>query len=96
MTNKQFKQEARKHQVEFKINDDEIKIPSDRHQYVKVTNWRTKEEKTVPVPNMLLWEDRKDFDGGYRILYSGFRKNITDKIDKRQKTDHSPSFSRMV
>ena len=95
MTNKQFKQEARKHQVEFKINDDEIKIPSDRHQYVKVTNWRTKEEKTVPVPNMLLWEDRKDSEG-YIIIYSGFRKDITEKIDNRQKSDPSPSFSRMV
>ena len=85
MTNKQFKQEARKHQIEFKINDDEIKIPGNRHQSVKVTNWKTKEVKTVPVTNMLLWEDRKDSDGGYRILYSGFRKDITEKIDNRQK-----------
>lgn len=96
MTNKQFKQEARKHQVEFKINDDEIKIPANRHQFVKVTNWKTKEVKTVPVPNRLLWEDREDSDGGYRILYSGFRKDITEKIDNRQKTDPSPSFSIMV
>ncbi|MCH5238389.1 MAG: hypothetical protein J1E95_11440 [Muribaculaceae bacterium] len=96
MTNKQFKQEARKHQVEFKINDDKIKITAERHQFVKVTNWKTKEVKTVPVPNMLLWEDRKDSDGGYRILYSGFRKDITEKIDNRQKTDPSPSFSIMV
>lgn len=96
MTNKQFKLEARKHQVDFKINDEEIKIPADRHQYVNVKNWRTKEVKTVPVPNMLLWEDRKDSEEGYRIIYSGFRKDITEKIDKRQKSDPSPSFLRMV
>ena len=96
MTNKKFKQEARKHQVEFKIHDDEIRIPAERHQYVKVTNWRTKEVKTIPVPNILLWEDIKDSEKGYRILYSGFRKDLTGKIDKRQETDPSPSFTRMV
>ena len=96
MTNNKFKQEARKHQVEFKIHDAEIKIPADRHQFVNVTNWKTKEVKSVPVPNILLWEDRKDSEKGYRIFYSGFRKDLTEKVDSRQKMESSPSFKIMV
>lgn len=45
---------------------------------------------------MLLQEDKTDTEKGYLIFYSGFRKDLTEKVNMRQKTEPSPSFTRMV
>ena len=97
MTNKQFKEKARRHQVEFKINDEEINVPADRFESVEITNWRTKKTYRKGVPNILKDNEDDSRDSlGYRIFYSGFRADLTKKVDDRQKTDPSPSFKRMI
>lgn len=81
MTQSEFKSAARRHQINFKINDPEINIPEDRF-YVRKQN-RNGKEYTINVESTLKWEDCRDENGDYYIFFSGFRHDITKEINRK-------------
>jgi hypothetical protein len=56
---------------------------------------RNEKETTVLVKSSLLWDDAKD-DLGFRIFYSGFRKEITEEIYAVRKNKPDMSIGPMV
>ena len=83
MSNAEFKEKARQHQIAFR-EDDEIGVPAkdetcpeDEANYPIIRNPRRKEP--IRVRSSLLWKDAKD-EYGFRIFYSRFREEITKRI----------------
>lgn len=77
MSNPAFKEKARKHQIKFR-KDPEIGIPAMEETPAAKANYQK-------VKSSLLWKDAKD-DYGFRIFYSGFRKEITRQVYSDRKT----------
>lgn len=89
MSNAEFKTKAKTHQTNFR-NDPEIGVPAmpekckvEEANYPIINNPRRAE--LIRVLSSLLWEDAKD-DLGFRIFYSGFRKEITQQVYADRKT----------
>lgn len=89
MSNTEFKKEARTHQIDFRSNP-EIGIPAKSEDcpipeanYPIINNPRRVDP--IRVRSSLLWDDAKD-EKGFRIFYSGFRKEITQQVYADRKT----------
>lgn len=81
MTHSEFKSAARRHQINFKVNDQEINVPADKF-YVRKLNKNGK-EYTINVESTLDKNDCRDENKDYRIFFSGFRHDITKEINKK-------------
>ena len=90
MTHQEFKDAARQHQIDFKVNDHEINVPADRFpiRFMK----RNGKEYRIDVRSSLTWKDAVDENGDYRIFFSGFRHEITEIINQME----FPSKGQMV
>lgn len=80
MKHSDFKEAARLHQIDFKVNDSEINIPASRCPIRTIT--RNDKKTVVHVESSLEWKDVRDENGNYKIFFSGFREEITKEIDK--------------
>lgn len=80
MKHAEFKTIARGHQIDFKVNDPEIDIAADRFP-IRIIRKNGKEYK-IEVRSSLNWKDCRDENNLYRIFFSGFRKEITEEVDK--------------
>lgn len=80
MKHAEFKAIARQHQIDFKVNDPEINIAADRFP-IRTIRKNGKEYK-IEVRSSLTWEDCRDENNLYRIFFSGFRKEITEEVNK--------------
>lgn len=82
MTNSEFKEKAREHQIRFK--EKVLEIPSKRSPK-RTLRWQDKDgvahQKETVVKSSLLYSDSKDSEGNYLIFYPGFRKEITDAVN---------------
>lgn len=82
MTHSEYKEKAREHQIRFR--EEVLKIPLWRSPR-RTLRWTDKngvsQEKVIRVKSSLYYCDAKD-DNGYVIFYPGFRKEITDAVDK--------------
>ena len=80
MTHQEFKDAARQHQIDFKVNDHEINVPAYRFpiRFMK----RNGKEYRIDVRSSLTWKDAVDENGDYRIFFSGFRHEITEIINQ--------------
>ncbi len=83
MSNAVFKDRARSHQINFR-RDPEIDVPAMSENckeceanYPIIRNPRR--EEPIRVQSSLLWSDAADVTG-FRIFYSGFRKEITQQL----------------
>ena len=94
MTNKEFKEAARLHQVDFKVNNQEIGVPADRFLVRRLV--RNGKEYLIDVPSSLLWKDCKDENGGYRIFYSGFRKEITEAVNATESSSKGQMVTNLL
>lgn len=81
MTHAEFKSAARQHQIDFKVNDPEINVPTDR--FLVRTLRKNGREYRIDVESSLRWEDCRDANGDYRIFFSGFRHEITEAVNGR-------------
>lgn len=83
MKNSEFKEKAREHQIRFK--EKVLEIPSERSPK-RTLRWKDKDgvahQKEIVVKSSLLYRDAKDPKGNYRIFYPGFRKDITDAVNR--------------
>jgi hypothetical protein len=103
-SNAKFKSVARQLQIEFR-KDPEIAVPAKPEteaeldeitpNYPVLHIIRNEKETTVLVKSSLLWDDAKD-DLGFRIFYSGFRKEITEEIYAVRKNKPDMSIGPMV
>lgn len=82
MKHEEFKAIARQHQIDFKVNDPEINIAADRFPIRIIRRKETNKEYEIQVRSSLTWQDCRDEHNHYRIFFSGFRKAITEEIDK--------------
>lgn len=80
MKHSDFKEAARRHQIDFKVNDPEINVLASRYPIRKIT--RNDKTTVVHVESSLEWRDVRDENGNYRIFFSGFREEITKEVDK--------------
>ncbi|MDE5759540.1 MAG: hypothetical protein K2I11_00930, partial [Bacteroides sp.] len=80
MKHAEFKAIARQQQIDFKVNDPEIDIAADRFP-IRIIRKNGKEYK-IEVRSSLNWKDCRDENNLYRIFFSGFRKEITEEVDK--------------
>ena len=80
MKHSDFKEAARRHQSDFKVNDPEINVLASRYPIRKIT--RNDKTTVVHVESSLEWRDVRDENGNYRIFFSGFREEITKEVDK--------------
>ena len=80
MKHAEFKAIARQHQIDFKVNDPEINIAADRFP-IRTIRKNGKKYK-IEVKSSLTWKDCRDEHNLYRIFFSGFRKEITEEVDK--------------
>lgn len=92
MSNAGFKKRARSHQINFRC-DSEIDVPAmsencreDEANYPIIRNSRRKEP--IRVQSSLLWNDAAD-ETGFRIFYSGSRKEITQQVYADRKSRDS-------
>lgn len=98
LSHSEFKARARKHQIVFKTNDtDKGGLGIERYPE-RVIHRRNKEgeikEYIIPVESSLQWDDCKDAAGNYVIFYDGFRKEISDAIKSRVRSEKSKSESK--
>lgn len=89
MSNFAFKEKAREHQIKFRKNP-EIGIPAMSETCpIEDANYPIKKDprrkEPIRVRSSLLWDDAKD-ENGFRIFYSGFRKEITQQVYSDRKT----------
>ncbi|MDE6265603.1 MAG: hypothetical protein K2M11_10740 [Paramuribaculum sp.] len=93
MNHSEFKEKARRHQIHFK--EKILGIPANRCPK-RTLRWtdknNVKHEREVEIESSLCDSDTKDNDGNYVIFYPGFRKAITDEIEKST----LPTKSQMV
>lgn len=89
MSNTEFKKKAKTHQIDFR-NDPEIGVPAKSKDcpiteanYPIINNPRRAD--LIRVRSSLRWDDAKD-EKGFRIFYSGFRKEITQQVYANRKT----------
>ena len=80
MKHVEFKAIARQHQIDFKVNDPEINIASDRFP-IRTIRKNGKEYK-IEVRSSLIWKDCRDENNLYRIFFSGFRREITEEVNR--------------
>ena len=80
MKHAEFKAIARQHQIDFKVNDPEINIAADRFP-IRTIRKNGKEYK-IEVRSSLTWKDCRDENNLYRIFFSGFRREITEEVNR--------------
>lgn len=82
MTHSEYKEKSREHQIRFR--EEVLRIPLWRSPK-RTLRWTDKngvsQEKVIRVKSSLYYCDAKD-DSGYVIFYPGFRKEITDAVNK--------------